>query len=393
MPPTPDARDTRLLAIGLGTTQTIAWASSYYLPAILARPMAEAAGWPIEAVFLAVSLALGIAALLGPAVGRAIDRTGGRDVLLASNLVLAAGLLLLAVATGPWLLLAGWVVLGVGMALGLYEAAFAVVARLRGASARGAITGVTLLAGFASTIGWPATALMEAAWGWRGACAGWAVLHLAVCLPVHLWLLPRVPPPAPPPPPAPSAEDARAGRRAMALLAFAFAAMWFTSSAMAMHLPALLTGMGAGLAAALAAAALVGPAQVAARVAEFALMRRIGPLASARAAALAHPAGVALLATTGVGAAAPFALLHGAGNGIMTIAKGTLPLVLFGPAGYGLRQGWLALPARLSQAAAPMVFALLLGAFGQGALWITAGLGLVAFVALLALRAPAGAPR
>jgi hypothetical protein len=145
-------------------------------------------------------------------------------------------------------------------------------------------------------------------------------------------------------------------------------------------------GMGASAAAALAAAALVGPAQVAARVAEFALMRRVGPLTSARAATLGHPLGALLLAMAGVGAAAPFALLHGAGNGLTTIAKGTLPLALFGPAGYGQRQGWIALPARLSQAAAPMAFALLLGAFGSGALWVTAGLGLAAFAALLAVR-------
>jgi MFS family permease len=381
-----DAPAARSLALLLGTTQTIAWASSYYLPAILARPMAEAAGVGMEAVFLAVSLSLGIAALLGPLAGRAIDRSGGRDVLAASNLLFAAGLVMLAAAQGPWLLAAGWAALGVGMAAGLYEAAFAVLARLKGPGARGAITDVTLIAGFASTVGWPASTAMEAAFGWRGACLGWAALHLGLCLPAHLWLLPRTPPPAPPAPPPPPPLDAKADRRTMALLGFTFAAMWFTSTAMATHLPALLMGMGASAAAALAAAALVGPAQVAARVAEFALMRRVGPLTSARAATLGHPLGVLLLAMAGVGAAAPFALLHGAGNGLTTIAKGTLPLALFGPAGYGQRQGWIALPARLSQAAAPMAFALLLGAFGSGALWVTAGLGLAAFAALLAVR-------
>ena len=386
MVPPPPVRPAPLLAAALGTTQTIAWASSYYLPAILARPMAAAAGLPPEAVFLAVSAALGIAALLGPAVGRAIDRSGGRSVLVASNLLFAAGLGCCAAAEGPLLLALGWAAIGVGMAFGLYEAAFAVVTRLAGAAARAPITGVTLIAGFASTVGWPATAAMEAALGWRGACLGWAALHLALCLPLHLWLLPRTPPPARPPPPPPSAEDARQDRRAMALLGLAFGAVWFSSSAMAMHLPALLLAMGATLPAALAAAALVGPAQVGARVLEFALMRRIGPLASARAAALGHPAGVVLLAAGGVGWSAPFALLHGAGNGIMTIAKGTLPLVLFGPAGYGRRQGWIALPARLAQAAAPVAFALLLSGLGAAALWVTAGLGLLAFAAFLAVR-------
>ena len=376
----------RRLVVPLGITQTIAWASSYYLAAILAGPMAAGTGLGPEAVFLCVSLSLAITAVLGPVAGRAIDRSGGRDVLAASNLLFVGGLLLLALADGLFLLVAGWAVIGVAMSAGLYEAAFAALARLRGAAARSAITGVTLIAGFASTVGWPATAAMEAAFGWRGACAGWAALHLLVCLPLHLWLLPRVPPPAPPQPPPPSAADARADRRTMALLGFTFAAMWFTSTALAMHLPALLVDMGAGMTAALAAAALVGPAQVAARVAEFTLMRRVGPLTSARLATLGHPAGVLLLATSGIGGAAPFALLHGAGNGIMTIARGTLPLVLFGPAGYGQRQGWIALPARLSQAAAPLLFALLLGAFGTGALWVTAALGLAAFAALLAIR-------
>lgn len=381
-----DAPGTRSLVLVLGTTQTIAWASSYYLPAILARPMAAAAGVAVETLFLAVSVALVLTALLGPLAGRIIDRTGGRDLLAGGNVLFASGLGLLAAADGPWLLAAGWAVLGLAMGIGLYEAAFAVLARLAGKGARAPITGITLLAGLASTLGWPATAAMEAAFGWRGACLGWAALHLLLCLPAHLWLLPRNAPPAPAPPPAPSAEEAREDGRTMVLLAFTFGAMSFSAGAMATHLPALLTGMGAGLPAALAAAALVGPAQVAARVAEFALMKRIGPLASARAAALAHPAGAALLGVGGVGAAAPFALLHGAGNGIMTIAKGTLPLLLFGPSGYGQRQGWLALPARLAQAAAPVAFALLLGSFGGGALWVTAGLGVAAFLALMAVR-------
>lgn len=391
MAPPPPARPPALLVVALGVTQTIAWASSYYLPAILARPMAQAAGLPVEAVFLAVSGALGLAGLGGPAVGRAIDHSGGRGVLVASNLLFAAGLCGLAAASGPGMLALGWGLMGLGMAAGLYEAAFAVLARLIGAGARGPITGITLIAGLASTLGWPATAAMEAAFGWRGACLGWAGLHLAFCLPVHLVLLPRRPPPAPPAPTAPDGARARRDARALALLAFAFAALWFGAGAMAMHLPALLVAMGASPAAALAAAALVGPAQVGARLLEYALMARIGPLAAARAAALAHPAGVALLAAAGAGAAIPFALLHGAGNGIITIAKGTLPLALFGPAGYGRRQGWITLPARIAQGAAPFAFALLVGAMGPAALAVTAGLGLAAFAALMALRPPQGA--
>jgi hypothetical protein len=159
---------------------------------------------------------------------------------------------------------------------------------------------------------------------------------------------------------------------------------------MAAHLPGLLRAAGAGPAEAVAAAALLGPAQVAARLAEFGLLRRAHPLVSARLAALGHPAGAAallLLPVSAGAAAAIFAVLHGAGNGVMTIARGTLPLAVFGPVGYGARQGWIGAPARLLQALAPFAFGWLLEEAGVGAaLAVTSGLSLAALAALLALR-------
>ena len=151
---------------------------------------------------------------------------------------------------------------------------------------------------------------------------------------------------------------------------------------------------GATLTAAVAAAALIGPAQVAARLLEFGLLRRMHPLLSARLATLMHPVGAAVLVLIGAPAAAAFALLHGAGNGILTIAKGTLPLVLFGPHAYGERQGLLMVPARIAQALAPWLFGVCLARWGANALWLSAALGLVAFGALLLLRqdAPADGP-
>src|SRR6185437_15655253 len=164
---------------------------------------------------------------------------------------------------------------------------------------------------------------------------------------------------------------------AAAILAFVFAAAWFVTGAMAAHLPRLLQSAGATPAAAIAAAALVGPAQVAARLLEFGLLRRLHPLSSARLAATLHPLGAALLTVAGAPAAIGFALLHGAGNGMLTIAKGTLPLALFGPGGYGLRNGILSAPARVAQAAAPLLFGLLLDGPGPfAALALTAGLSL-----------------
>ena len=146
------------IILALGTTQTLAWASSYYLPAILADPIAHDLGISSNWLFAAFSASLVISALLGPRVGRQIDLFGGRQVLSVSNLILAAGLGVLGLATSIPMLIGAWLLLGVGMGLGLYDAAFGALGRIYGDRARRAITGITLLAGFASTIGWPLTA-------------------------------------------------------------------------------------------------------------------------------------------------------------------------------------------------------------------------------------------
>ena len=175
----------------LGSAQTLAWASSYYLPAMLAVPMARDLGVATATVFAAFSGALIVSALLGPLAGRAIDRHGGRPVLVGTNLLFSASLAGMGLAQGPVGLFAAWALMGVAMGSGLYEAAFATLVRLYGRDSRGAITGITLIAGFASTLGWPLSAWMEVQWGWRGACCGWAVLHLLVGIPLNGWL-PRV---------------------------------------------------------------------------------------------------------------------------------------------------------------------------------------------------------
>lgn len=375
----------------LGTAQTLAWASSYYLPAMLAAPMARDLGIPTAAVYAAFSGAMTVSALAGPGSGRLIDRHGG-VVLAATSVLFACGLALLGLAQGVWSMTAAWLVLGVAMGAGLYEAAFASLVRLYGHDARGAITGITLIAGFASTVGWPLSAWMDSHLGWRGACFGWAALHLLIGLPLNAWLPKTAVRPAAAQrdaaPPAQAATSPRQAGRATALLAFVFAATWFISTAMATHLPRLLEHAGVGLTAAVAAGALIGPAQVAGRLFEFGLLRGVHPLRSARLAALAHPAGVAVLLAAGPVAAPAFTLLHGAGNGILTIAKGTLPLALFGPQGYGARQGWLMMPARIAQALAPFAFGLALDAWGVRALWLSGAIGVAAWAALLALRAP-----
>ena len=375
-----------MVVAALGTAQTIAWGSSFYLPAVLANPMAAGLGVSPVKVFAAFSLAMIVSAAVAPHGGRIIDRRGGRDVLAVSNLIFAGGLAMLGASGGETTLFAGWLAVGLGMGIGLYEQAFATLAGIYGRSARSSITGITLIAGFASTVGWPLTGLMEAELGWRAACFGWAAIHLVIALPLNLALPPATGPALPGTTEA--AEDAAppASTRALWVLAFVFAATWFSATSMAAHLPRLLEEAGATTAMAIAAGALIGPAQVAARLVEFGFLRRFHPLLSARIAALTHPVGAAVLMAFGGPAAYAFALFHGSGNGVMTIAKGTLPLALFGPVGYGLRQGLLNAPARVLQAFAPLLFGYALERWGAQAVWITAGANGAAFLALMTLR-------
>ena len=383
----------------LGGGQTLGYASSYYLPALLAAPMAQDTGLPLAWAFAAFSLALIVSGVVGPAAGRAVDRYGGRRVLLLSNLLFAAGLLAMAGAQGPVSLFAAWGVLGLAMGAGLYESAFAALVGLHGHGARGGITGITLLGGFASTVGWPLSAWMEVHWGWRGACLGWAALHLLVGLPLHAWL-PRQSPAKPHPGNAPTSSDNASARtlptlpaparaqRTTLILSLVFAVAWFGSTALATHLPQLLQAAGLALPHAVAVASLVGPAQVAGRLLDFGLLRRLHPLLAAKLAAAAHPVGAVLLLLLGAPAALAFTLLHGAGNGVLTIAKGTLPLLYFGTQGYGERQGVLMVPARIAQALAPVVFGALMQRVGVAALLLTALLGTLAWLALSALGEP-----
>jgi len=383
----------RAVVARLGTTQTLAWASSYYLPALLAAPLSAELGLPVTNVFGAFTLALVISALVGPRAGRAIDELGGRRVLLVTNVLFALGLASLGLVQSEWQLWAAWALIGVAMGSGLYDAAFATVVRLYPASARNAITGITLVAGFASTVGWPLTSWWIETLGWRGTCLTWAALHVLLCLPLHAGL-PRaaVETAAEEADQRPQLREVSAAPRQVPrwmgmAMAAVFAITWFTSTAMAAHLPTLLQAQGLSAAAALGVAMLVGPAQVAGRLLEFGFLRHIHPLLSARLAAATHPLGVMGFMAFGPVAAWLFAGLHGAGNGILTIAKGTLPLVVFGAAGYGQRQGWLMAPARIAQAAAPVLFGLAVTQWASGALWLTAGLGVLALLMLQAMAA------
>jgi len=378
----------------LGLGQMLSWGSAFYLPAILAGAMGESLGIPPSRIFAAFSLALLMMALTGPVAGRLIDRWGGRPLLMATNLWFALGLVLLSQVQTQGQLFAVWLLLGLAMGAGLYEAAFATSVRLYGKAARGSIVGITLFGGFASTLSWPLTTWLLHSWGWREACLVWAAVQLLVLLPLHA-SLPRaparasadmVPAPGLAAAPAVPAAPLRGQWLSLVLLALTFAAIWFIGTSMMSHLPRLLMVSGATATAAVAAAALVGPAQVASRIADYAFLRRAHPLWSARIAIMAYPLAALALAVFGASGSWAYALAFGLGNGIMTVVIGTLPLAMFGAQGYGQRQGLLMVPARMTQASAPFLFGLALEHWQLGALWVLMLAASMAATALWCLR-------
>ena len=236
----------------LGVVEILAWGSSFYLPAVLAGPIAESTGWPLAWVVGGLALGLLVAALASPHVGVAIHRRGGRPVLALAALLLAAGLTTLALAPVLPVYLVGWLILGAGMGCGLYDPAFATFGRLYGAEARPAITTLTLWGGFASTVCWPLSAFLVAHVGWRGACLAYAGLHLGVTLPLVLLLVPKAPAlPA-------AAEDRKAStgplsvreRRAFVLFAGVLILGGAIMSLVSVHLITLLQARGVALASA-----------------------------------------------------------------------------------------------------------------------------------------------
>jgi hypothetical protein len=382
--------DTRFrLGAVLGINQTLSWGMTFYLPAIVAAPVAASFGESGFAVLGAFSWALLVTGACAPRVGKWIDHHGGRGALLASILVIAAGQAVLAISHGLALWYLGWTIIGVGMAMGLYDAAFATVGGLLGQEAGPSITGITLVAGFASTVFWTLGAALIGALEWRGLLLAYAGLMLAVNLPM-VWLL------VPPAPPRPKQQAATGSlprspsqRRALVLLGAFFAVRWFITSALAVNALLLFQGVGLTAGQAVGVAALIGPGQVAGRLLEYAIGPRVDILVKARVAALLFPLGAGLLLLGGPIAATGFALLYGMSNGVMTINRGTLPLAIFGPEGYASMLGWLAVPVLLAQATAPTITAPLMAHLSAlNVFLVSGGAAAVAVLFLMPLRVP-----
>ncbi len=378
----------------LGVTQILAWGALFYPPVLTVPLIAADHGWSATFAMGGFSLALLVAGMVSPRVGRLIDRYGGHRVMPLGSLLAALGLLGLVYADHWVAYLAVWMLLGVATAASLYDPAFATLGRIFGTAARAPITALTLAGGFASTVSWPVTHVLIEAVGWRGTYLVYAAVLALVAAPLHAFALPRrrADPQAPPDGSVqlPSAVLPPSGWP-FAMVAAAFAAYAFVPSGLSAHLLAIFGRSGIEPATVVAIGALFGPAQVASRICEFTFARRVHPLFIARFAVGLLLTAFAIIAVFGlsVPTAAAFAVMFGMANGLITIARGTVPLALFGAAGYGALIGRIGGPFLVMQAIAPLVLAFVAErASDPAVLMVVAALALIAFACFVLLRRP-----
>jgi len=347
----------------LGVTQILAWGALFYPPVLTVPLIAADHGWPRSFAMGGFSLGLFVGGLCSRYIGGSIDRLGGHVVMPVGSLLGAAGLVALVAAQGAAAYFASWLVLGIAMAASLYDPAFATLGRIFGTGARAPITTLTLAGGFASTVSWPATQYLIDAVGWRGTYLVYAGLLAGVAAPLHAFALPRerfasLTRPAPAlTPEQKSAPFLPARGLTFILVAAGFAAYAFVPSALSAQLLAIFKRFGLEPDTAVAIGMLFGPSQVLARIVELSFGRLLHPLWIARFAVGLLVAAFLLLAVLpfATAVAALFAVMYGMANGLLTIARGTVPLALFGAAGYGRLVGRIGGPFLVVQALAPVV--------------------------------------
>ena len=391
-----DAITTRPLAIVsiLGVGQILAWGSSFYLLAVLARPIADDTGWQQAWVTGGLSIGLLTAGFTSPRVGDYIQRLGGRPVLAASCILLGCGLIGLGLAPSLPVYLLSWFVLGAGMAAGLYDAAFSTLGRLFGQQARTAITTLTLFGGFASTFCWPLSAALVSNFGWRGACLIYAGIHLALLLPLYIFALPKEDRRRASAVRPPFEQSAAARPRTLipagmmplfVVLAAAITVGYMISTVVSVHLLSILQARDILLGVAVAFGAIVGPAQVGARAIEMAISRFHHPIWTMAVSTISVAVGIGSL-WAGLPILSAALVFYGAGIGLGSIARGTLPLTLFGAESYAEIMGRIARPNLIAQSASPSIGALMmqmLGADGTlGVLFAMAMLDVALVIAL-----------
>lgn len=361
----------------LGLLQILSWGGSFYLLGVLADPIAADTGWPHQWVLGAASIGLVVASLLSPLCGRLIARVGGRKVLGAHGLILAAGLLIMALAPSLPVFLLAWVVIGVAMATGLYDALFTSLGSTYGLQARPIIVGITLISGFCTTVIWPLLAVMEHFMGWRMTCATFGGVVLASLYPLYRYALASH---------VPAAVTRHSTEENGAALApsiywtmtalFAIAAALMTC--ISISLLTLLQARGHSLASAIALAAMIGPAQVLCRVIDL-MFKRKAPMFTALLSTGMTALGL-LLVDFAPNLVAWGLICYGAGNGLRAIVKSTLPLMVVSQANYAVVSGRMAGPALLAQAAAPILCGYVISEMGSDVMThILTAMALIAF--------------
>ncbi|WP_180607301.1 arsenite efflux MFS transporter ArsK [Agrobacterium vitis] len=381
--------------IALGLTQIIGYGTLYYSFSILAPAMAADLGWSNEWIFATLSAALLAGGLVAPWVGRIIDDHGAGRVLTVGSMIAALSLAACAFAPGKITFVMALIVIEMASTLVQYTAAFAFLVQFRPQSAQRNITYLTLIAGFASTIFWPLTSALHADLSWRQVYLVYARLHLAVCLPLHRWLARRVgerhaPVVAPSATPHHIMEGGLPDRLrpiAFLLMVTGFALESFVNAALLVHMVPLLTALGLGSAAILVGT-LFGSSQVLSRFTNMMFGRDLSQLTLALVSALLMPGAVAVLLLTApsFSGALIFAVLFGLGSGLGSIVQGTLPLALFGSAGYGRRQGHVTAVRLVVSSTAPFAFAWMMENMGTDlALAINTAIGGVAVLVFLAI--------
>jgi len=373
----------------LGIAQIISWGSLFYPIAVLGGAIRDDLGISDIAVFGAFTVGLFVSGLAAPAAGRLVDTRGGRFTLTSGSAIGALALAALALAQGTITLTIGFVLAGVAMAGCLYDPAFATLHGISGSAYRKAVTALTLFGGFASTVFWPLSQFLLDLYGWRTTFSAYAVLNLLVCVPMHLWILSPGPGKVPH---GPVQGDATVAQRPASpavfrWLAASLALAAFLSSALSAHVIGLLTSSGLTARDAVLVSSLIGPMQVAGRVAEFAFAGHLRPLTVGTLAFGLFAA--ALLVLTQVHGlwivALAFAGMYGWSNGVMTIVRGTVPGELFGHRQFGALLGRLARPQFVAKAIAPLALTLVFAIDPARTLSLYA-LAIIGIAALVAYR-------
>jgi MFS family permease len=379
----------------LGFTQIVCWGAIYYAISVLARPIAADTGWSATVVFAGFSLSLLVAGLSAAPLGRLVDRRGGRSAMTIGGAAGAAGLALVGLAPNVPVYLAGWAVLGLASRLTLYDAAFATLVEIDGRGARRAISVLTLFGGLASSIFWPLTQLVEQAIGWRGTFIAYAALTLG-CAALHWLALPAKGASAPGPAGGSEGGSPDEGSippnerpLAIALLTVSLALNGIVFTALSAHMIPIFVALGLALSTTVWVASVKGVFQTLGRLGELVFGARLPPTLLAVIATGALPlAFLALLPGVDLATALLFSIFYGVSNGLVTIVRGGLPLVLFGRAGYAAVLGRIAAPGLFLNAAAPTAFAALIEAAGAVAALVTLFvLSLASFVGTLVLAA------